>query len=381
MSLFRRSEKRSQSITAAQLISLFEKQGVTAAGALERSIAVSRAAAVTAGAIGSLPLKSYRDASDGRREVASSLLSSPHRRLTPYEWKELIGVHLMTWGNAYLAIEPNAAGLPAFLDPLDPSRVTPKKVKPSDANTEGVLFAVTLDDGTQKDFTSKQILHIPGLGYDGLKGLGPVGVARKGIAGGLAAEEFAVRLWDSGALQGGILTTTGDLTEEQAKAVKQRWKDSVSGLDNAHDIAVLNGGLEFKPTTMSPEDSQFVESRKFQAEEIYRLFGLNEKGEIEAPSRWLRFTLLPYLRRVESRLSRLLPRGQFCEFVTEGLLRADIRDRYNAYGVALEHGWISVAEVRELENLPPRDGTDELRPLGPGSPTPNARIGTPGGDA
>src|SRR5205807_6390796 len=118
----------------------------------------------------------------GRREVGSQLLSAPHRALTPQEWKELVVTHLLTYGAAYLALERNGAGAVVFADPLDPSRCAVRKIIPTEANPEGRIYNVTTDKGSQ-DFTSYDVLHIPGLSLEGVVGLGAIHTAREGIAG------------------------------------------------------------------------------------------------------------------------------------------------------------------------------------------------------
>lgn len=345
-----------------------------ALGALKRSIATHRAISVGAGAIGSMPLKTYRDAKGGRVETTSQLLLEPHRSLTAYEWRELIATHLLSHGNAFLAIEKNQAGTPLYLDPLDPAACTVEKIKPTADNPQGRLYKVSVSTSASESktvtLTPRECLHIPGLSLDGITGLSPIGAARVTAGAQVAAEEYAARLWSSGTLQQGFLSATGDIDEEQAKAMVAAWKSKVQGLGNARDVAVLSG-VDFKALTIPNDDAQFLESRKFDAASIFGLYGLDENGEPRSAQAWLKFTLLPTLRRIESRLSRLLPRGQFAEFLTEGLLRADIAVRYPAYAVAIQNGWLGADEVREFENLEPRD---DLKPLAAGTGTPNAQV-------
>lgn len=395
MGLFsRKTESRnapSAPITYGQLLMMLGGGGpITTLGALSRSGIVFRCAQVAASALATLPLKEYRDRSatgSGQREELprSPLLDEPHRELTQVEWKELIALHLFTWGDAFLAIEYNQAGSPLYLDPLPPNAVTPRRVRPTDSNPYGRVYDVTLNPdynlaeppgATPRlvTYTPNEILHIPGLGWDGLRGLSPVGAARKGIASSIHAEEFAAKLWEAGGLQSGVLTAETGISESQAKTLKERWQEKVGGLNGAHEIAVLDANVKFQPTSINPKDAQFVEARQFQTAEIAHIFGLNESLMPADSAEWLKFFLLPYLRRIEERLSRLLPRGRFCEFVAEGLMRGDSSKRAAMYAVMLQNGVYSVNEVREMENLPPIEGGDKYERLGQGVGTPNAHV-------
>ena len=383
MAFFRRSEKRTQPLTYAQLLNILgEAVGdVDPLRALTRSGIVFRCAQVSAGAIASMPLKEYRDKGDGdRQEIgASSILANPHRELTPYEWKELVALHLMTWGNAFLVIERNQGGAPIFLDPIAPSAVNVRRTQVTDANPAGREYLVTLNAGapnaTTKTLTPDDLLHIPGLGWDGIIGLSPVGVHRKGIGASIAAERYAMKLWEKGNLQSGILKSDSLVSPDQAARLKQRWQEKTAGIDNAQEIAVLDGGVNFQQTSINPKDAQFIEAREYQRSEIAAMYGLNPALVPEDTEKWLKFSLLPYLHRIEQRLSqKLLPRGRFCEFVTDGLLRADIRLRFAAYAVGLQNGFLSLNQVEAWENWPLTPGGDTKKPLQPGTGTPNAHV-------
>lgn len=372
MGLFNRRKNNAEqrSLTFAQIFGLNNNAvQVSEEGAISRSMAVSRAVAVTAGAIASLPLKAYRTTPAGREEIRSPILSDPSPTYTQYEWVETIASHLLGWGDVFLAIEKNGAGVPVFLHPVLPWRVTVRRI------TDGTkLFDVTTDDGQQRTFTEKDILHIPGLSTDGLSGHGPVGVARIAASAGIAAEKYALKLWESGALHSGILTTEGELTEEAAKALKEKFAQR-QGITNAHEPIVLDTKTTYTPVALKPADAEWIEGRRFETRQIYELFGLNEHGVPEHAHDFLKWTLLPYLKRIEQRLTRLLPKNQHAEFSTAGLERADIQHRWASYAIGMQNGFITVKEVREWENLSTDEAVlAELKPLGPGVGTPNARI-------
>lgn len=339
--------------------------------------AAFRAMQVHAGSIGSLPLKAYRDTAKGRVEASSSFLSAPHRDLTPFEWRELIGLHVASWGNAYLAVETNGAGAAVFADPLPPSRVVPKKVSPTEGNPAGKVYEVSYDDGTKATllpWPAGPILHIPGMGYDGIVGLSRIGAARKGISSGLAGEDAASKLWSNGMLADGIIRFPGDLTPEQAKEASLTFRDRLTGLARAGEVPVLGSDATFERLTINPRDAQFLESREFDSTMVARLFGLGDDLRPGNADDYLKWTLLPDLRRIEQRISRLLPRGQFAEFVTAGLLRADTAQRYAAHAVAIQNGFETPEEARVFENWPVVPTVGALARLGPNTGTPNAHL-------
>lgn len=357
-----------------------ELPSVTPSGALESSIAAFRSAQVVAGDAASLPLKAYRDTPTGREEVTRPLiLLEPHRDLTPFEWEELIIVHLGTWGNAYLAMELDQADRPRYLDPIPPWNVTPRRVEPTQSNPQGKEFDCTIQvteaKTVTKTLTPREMLHIPGFGYNGLYGLSPIGAARNGISAGIAADEYSARLWRKGGLQTVVLTVPDDIDDEQAGKLKRAWVRDNAGLEKAFEPAVVGNGATFEAISINPKDAQFLEARQFTTAEVAGLYGLNPDLSRPEPAVFLR-TLMPYLLRIEQRLSRLLPRGQFAEHTTAGYLRADLPTRVGAYAVMLQNGVYNVNEVRSFENLegigpagdvyerlPERTGTPNAHPV------------------
>lgn len=354
-------------------------KSITPASALGSIPAAFRCISINAGAIASLPLKTYRNGPKGREEVGS-FLDNPHPELSQYDWKELVGVHLDGWGNHYSQIIRNAGGQVVYLDPLPSGSVNPRRVERSNDNPQGKLFDVTLDSGEVRPYSSRDILQIPGLGFNGIQGLSPIGVAREGLAVGLSAEEYAGRLWGSGSLMSGILSSEQELSETEATALQRRWQEKIGGIGKAHEVAVLGSGAKFQQITMPNKDAQFLESRQFETGAIAVLFGLEYASGVARQALYpgkatdyLKWTILPRLKRIEGRLSRLLPKGEFCEFTVAGIERADLSIRLGAYAVGLQNGMYSVNEVRAMENLPgigPQG--DVYARLAPGVGTPNA---------
>lgn len=351
--------------------------------------AVYRAVALLSGTVASLPLHAYKDGpGDSREKVKDALLESPHPDLTRFEWLELGMVHNLTWGNTYFRKLKDEAGNLRELWPIEPSRVKVGRAKNGHkvyaVSTSDLGTAAGLDTGQDLEgrlpLTDEEILHVPGLGYDGTIGLSPIGLARQGISLALAAEKYGAKLFGSGNLLTGILTTDQKLSMEQADAIKARWKAQHSGMAAAHDIGVLGQGTKFQSITVPPEDAQFIESRRFQIAEVARIYGVPPHllMDTERSTSWgtgieeqslgfVVYTLRPWLLRFEQRLTRLLPTDVYARFSVEGLLRGDSEARAAFYTAMWQLGAFSTNDVRRLEEMPPVEGGDvRYRPLNMG---------------
>lgn len=354
--------------------------------------AVWRAVQTISSVAASLPLHTYRKPSRARVNV--QLLANPNEELTQFEFWELKYVHCLLWGNGFSRKVRNDAGVIKWLDPIAPSSVRVGRVKRDADFPTGKLFEVTMTDGTKEPFSPYDIFHIPGMGYDGLVGLSPIGQARQSVALALAAEAYGAKLFGNGSLMAGILQSDMVLDDKVAKSLKERWRNSVGGgLQRAHEIAVLGAGAKFQPVTMPNKDAQFIESRRFQIAEIGRWYGLpgHFLGDTEKSTTWgtgiehmsigmVKFMLHPtWLTRFEQRITRELVPGPttYAEYAVEGLLRGDSTARANFYRIMREVGALSANDIRELENMTPVEGGDmylqpmNLEPLGTVSePTP-----------
>lgn len=334
--------------------------------------AVWRAVNLIAGTSASLPLHAYRASDDVRVPVtggqAASLLDSPHPDMTPFELWEQVYAHLLLWGNAYLRVLRNPLGQVAELWPLHPSRVQAGR-----ASDGTKVYRLDGNDG--RPLTDREVLHIPGFGYDGICGVSPIRLAKEGIGLALAAEQYGAKLFGSGSLASGILQTDQRLDQDSADRLKAAWKAKVGGgIANAHEVAVLDAGAKFQQLSIPPEDAQFVESRRFQISEVARIYGIppHMLMDTEKSTSWgtgieqqgigfVVYTLRPWLTRVEQRLTRLLrPTAVYARYSVEGLLRGDTKARYDSYAVARQWGWMSVNEIRRLEDMPPVEGGDGL---------------------
>jgi len=377
-------ENPSVSLSDASLIQMFDGQmtqagpNVSETGAISTMVAVYRAIALLSGLVAGLPFKTFRYAD--RTEVMVRAMQNPGYDRTPFELWETVMVHLLGWGNAWVHKERNSFGAIENLVPINPSRVKPKYFKPGELADRAVkVFEVKQPDGSLIPMTNYDLMHIPGLSYDGLVGLSPVGVARQAIGTQMAADDLAARQYSNGNMIGGVLTTDKSLTQPQADAIKARWREKMQGARHAHDIAVLDAGMSFQATTLAPEEAQFLQTRRWQTIEIARVFGIPPHllGDVERTTSWgtgieqqniafVAYTLRPWLTRIEQRVSFeiVTPKSQFAEFEINGLLRGSAPERAQFYANGIQWGWLTRNEARIKENLVPITGLDEpLTPL------------------
>lgn len=335
--------------------------------------AVWRACNVVAGTIGTLPLQTIRTQPDGTREVVPSFLDEPAGpdSLTSLEWAEEIVWHLLLHGNAFLLHRNNAGGALVGLEPIHPLSVGTQW----DAErVGGKLYKVNLNDGTSIDADATTMTQIMGPTLDGLLGMGVITLARNSLGTAIAGDQAAARLFRSGAMISGLITPEEDLDPDEALAIKEDFQRNALGSDNAGGVAVINRKLKFSPWTMTAEDAQFLDSRKFSIEEVARWFGVpphllmqTEKQTswgtgVEEQNRGLRqFALLHWTTRIEKRLSRLVPRTQTPEFDYSMLERPSTSDEWKLLSNQVNAGLMTPNEARKRMNLPPVAGGDQLR--------------------
>lgn len=345
---------------------------VTETSALGMS-AVYQAVNLIAGTSASLPLHAYTaDDDDVRTRVPRSamsarLLANPHPDLPAFEFWEIVYAHIALWGNAYLRKLRNQNGQIVELWPIHPARVKAGR-------TSGDGSKVYQIDGGETEHTDKTVLHIPGFGYDGICGVSPIRFARQNIGLALAAEQYGAALFGNGSLASGILQTEQRLKQADADALKKRWRDKATGLDNAHDVVVLDAGAKFQQLSIPPEDAQFIESRRFQIAEVARMYGIppHMLMETDRSTSWgtgieqqnigfVAYTLRRWLIRVEQRITKHLfdpAAGEFASYSVEGLLRGDSKQRAEFYTSMFHLGAYSTNDIRRLENRAPVDGGD-----------------------
>jgi HK97 family phage portal protein len=327
--------------------------------------AVWAAVNIIAGQIASLPLHLYRrDSNGGRERVAdhpvARLYRQPNDEMTSMVFRETLLAHVLTWGNAYAEIERTRAGRPVALWPLNPS-----KVRPDRDRAKRVVYTVA----GQPQVRSENIYHLPGLGFDGLVGYSVIRMARESIGLGLATEAFGSAFFGNGAWPGLVATHPETLGEEAHKNLTRSLNEKHQGVDNSHRLIVLEEGMKVEKVGIPPEDAQFLETRKFQVVEVARWFNIAPHklkdldratfSNIEHQNiDHVTDTLRPWMVRAEQECDRkLLGEGEreayYSEHLADALLRGDIRNRYSAYAVGRQWGWLSADDIREKENMNP----------------------------
>jgi len=379
--LFRSSpENPSTSLSnpAAWLTGLFgtSKTGVQVSedNALTFS-AVYAAVRIISETIASIPLNVY--VYDGETRVIARehpiqklLAHTPNTVSSSFTFRESMAANLVLHGNAYAKIEFNAAGRPISLTPLNPMLVEVKIV-------DGEKVYVFNEKTTYLDY---EIIHVVGLSFNGLTGKSPLTVAREAVAIGLAAQEYGARFYSNGANTGGIITAPGRLSIDAINRLKQSWNRANAGLGASHGTAILEEGMKYEKVGLDPEAAQFLQSRKFQVNEIARIFRIppsyladlensSTRANVEQQAiQFVRDCVTPYVRRFEVEFNRKLFRedepNYYAYFTMEGLMRGDLQGRYQAYATARQWGWLSVNDIRDLENLNPVEGGNVyLQPL------------------
>ena len=349
-----------------------------------RVSAVFACVRILAWTIASLPLPIYRRMTPrGKKRAVNHPLyallhDAPNPEQTSFQFRALLMTHVALWGNAYAEIEADALGNIIALWPLPPWRVEPLRSK----TTGSLYYEVALPDGTKKEIPAYSMLHIMGIGTDGLKGLSVIGVARQSIGLSLAAEEFGARFFGGGANMGGVAEAPGKLDDKTYKRLKDSLDEKYSGLGNAHRILLLEEGLKYTRVGIPPNDAQFLETRKFQITDVARIFGIPSFmiNDTEKTSSWgtgieqmgiglVVYTMRPWCVNWEQEIQRKLLIGDpeyFAEFLLDGLLRGDTASRYASYAIGRQWGWLSADDVLELENrnpLPDNQGSIYLNPL------------------
>ncbi len=323
--------------------------------------------------VGMLPCSLYEQRDDQRQKATDhdlhKLLSvAPNDYMTPQEFWELLVGCLCLRGNFY-GYKVRTLGKVSEVLPLDPDAVIPKL----DSKWNPV-YEVTFKDGSKDVLTQDEIWHVRILTLDGLVGLNPIAYARQAISLGLDAEEFGGNLFKNGAVGSGSLETEQQLSDDAFKRLKEDFESRHQGMENMHKPFILEMGLKWNQITMKAEDTQFLETRKFQKDEICAIFRVPPHmianldkatfNNIEEMGRgFVNYSLMPYLTRIEQRINAGLikknERGRYyAKFNAGALLRGDMKSRLDAYGKGIQWGIYSPNDCRELEDLNPRAGGD-----------------------
>lgn len=324
-------------------------------------------------AIASLPIHVYERTDKGKEKRVDHPLyfllhDEPNPEMSSFVFRETLMSHLLIWGNAYVQIIRDRSGNIISLYPLLPDKMSVHR------DSRGILYYKyqrqteenpnIIETGTVI-LPQEDVLHVPGLGFDGLIGYSPIALAKNAIGMTLATEEYGASFFRNGANPGGVLEHPGILKDP--KRVRDSWNEVYKGVANAHKVAVLEEGMKYAQIGIPPEEAQFLQTRKFQINEIARLYRIppHMVGDLEKSSfsnieqqslEFVKYTLDPWVVRFEQSFKRALflpeeKKTHFIKFNVDGLLRGDYQSRMNGYAVGRQNGWLSTNDIRELEDL------------------------------
>lgn len=350
-------------------------QAVTADTAMQSSV-VFACVKLIAETIATLPLLMYRKKNGGGREVAgdhplySLLHDVPNADMTAVEFWEVVVAQILLRGHSYIHKSVDTNGDIFALNPLNPDRMgCPELLAngayryPYNHPTRGLVI-----------FTENEVWHLKGFG-----GISVVQMGARSMGAALAAEKAASKLYSNDMKPAFVTIFKEFLKPDQRRQMKEAIADGVGGsAEQGGRFRLLEGGLEFKQLGLSPEDAQLLETRQYSVEDLCRWFGMNPAmiGHGTSVSNWgtgreqinlgfLQYVLRPIMKRLEQGIWKSLLRPDerrrvFAEFSVEGLLRADSAGRAAFYSQMSQNGLMTRNEIRDLENLPPLPGGDEL---------------------
>jgi HK97 family phage portal protein len=320
--------------------------------------------------------------------------TNPGTTYTPYELWELVVAHLGLWGNAFVRKVRNNADAIIDLQPIYPGIVKVRRGKVDALHPDGKRFKVEQwvqeDDGTArftgiKEYGQWDIMHIAGLGYDGLAGLSPLMVAAQTYGTALAADKLAAKFFTNGTQLSGVINVKAPLADQtQADEIKRRWQQVNAGTSHAGMVAVLDAETTFQPLTIPPDSLQFLESREWEAAELARMYGIPPHliGDESKSTSWgtgieqqnigfVAYTVAGWTSRIEQRVTREIvnTRGQTATYDLTELMKGSTSERFTAYALAIQWGWLTRNEARIREDMQPLPGLD--KPLTPLNMAPN----------
>ena len=358
-------------------------QTVTERTAMQNT-AVYACVRVLAEGLAELPLHVYQFTDDGGKQRAikhplySLLHDAPNPEMTSFIFRETMMNHLILWGNAYAQIIRNGQGQITGLYPLMPDRMDVNRASNGElyyTYTQNYDDYLAKNKSKQVILLSDEVLHIAGLGFDGLIGYSPIAMAKNAIGLSMAAEQYGSTFFKNDATLGGVLEHPNVVKDPER--LRKSWQSQFSGSNN-HSIAVLEEGMTFHQLSIPPDQAQFLDTRKFQLDEIARIFRVpphmvgdldrSTFSNIEQQSlEFVKYTLNPWCIRWEQAMCQQLlsptdQRKYFIKFNVDGLLRGDYESRMNGYAIGRQNGWLSANDIRELEDLnriPTAEGGDE----------------------
>jgi len=319
---------------------------------------------ILAETIASLPLHTYKRTANGKEKALDHNLyyilhDEPNSEMSSFTFREVMMTHLLLWGNAYSQIIRDGRNKILSLYPLLPDKMH------VDRNERGDIYYIYNKDGTLYSLRNDEVLHIPGLGFDGIIGYSPIALAKNSIGVSISMEEYNSKFFANGANPGGVLEHPG-VVKDPAR-IRESWNAVYQGSGNAHRVAVLEEGMKFTPIGIPPEQAQFLESRKFQTEEIARIFRvpLHMIGDLSRATfsnienqslEFVMYTLNCWLVKWEQAIKKSLftkdeKKKYFVKFNVSALMRGDFSSRMQGYATGIQNGFLSPNCVRELEDL------------------------------
>ncbi|HPJ03274.1 MAG TPA: phage portal protein [Candidatus Limiplasma sp.] len=372
--LFRSRDKPQNAVSQALAFyfgSSASGKSVTPRSAMQMS-AVYACVRVIAETVASLPLHVYHYTSSGKEKsldhpLYSILHDEPNSEMTSFVWRETTLTHLLLWGNAYSQIIRSGRGKIIGLYPLLPDKVQ------VDRDASGMLiYEYTTRDSKLVRLRPEDVLHIPGLGFDGVMGYSPIALEKNAIGLGIAAEEYGSKFFAHGATPSGVLTHPN--TVKNPSALRESWNAAYGGSSNTGKVAILEENMKFERISMPNNEAQFLESRKFQVNEICRIYRVPPHmiGDLEHATfsniehqsiSFAMHTIRPWLVRMEQSLNRALFSDKekgvyYVRFNIDGLMRGSYKERMEGYAIGRQNGWLSANDIRELENMNPIEKAD-----------------------
>lgn len=341
-----------------------------------RSGAVFSCVSIISKSMGMLPLGMRKFLPDGESSEPAPdhplhdvINRKPNSWQSRFEFMQMMQAHLCLRGNAYAHIIPGRRGAVDALEPMHPDRVRPLRLE-----NGGIGYDVTTPQG-MKRLLQEEVFHVRWLALDGIRGVSPIDYMREPIGISLAAQEYAARFFSNNATPGGVLRHPKGLSDPARTNMKKSWMEMQSGLQNAHTIAILEEGVEYQPISMTNEQAQFLESRKFSVDDIARIFNVPPHmiasldratfNNIEHQSlEFVKYTLAPWVCCWEQAISRdliIMPDKYLAQFDMDAMARGDFKSRMDGYAIAINNRIMTPNEVRRKEGLPPdSDGGDDF---------------------
>lgn len=358
----------------ASLVSGNSKTSVTPDNAM-MIVTVYACVRVISESVAQLPFSVIKK-SDNRRERDDAhqlykLFSiRPNSWMTPFEYFELLVAQLLLRGNHYAYKIKSTDGRILELIPINPANVQVEQLRNYD-----LIYKVNQGGGVYKTYRQDEIFHVRGLGSNGFTGVSPITLHRSALGLAKATETHGSTVFTNGARPGGVLKHPGKISKDSEKRLKDSWDEGFSG-ENANRTAVLEEGMDWTQLGMTNEDSQYLETRKFQRGEIASIFRVppHKIGDLENATfsniehqglEFVQDTLLPWVRRIEQAIQRdLMPmvhrNSHYVKLNVDSILRGDIKTRYEAYSKGIQWGFLNADEARELEDRNPREHGDEF---------------------